>query len=260
MQMTNDSIYTIDLDVFAGPFDLLLDLILKQEVDIYEVPIAKITDDYLKRITKMKELDLDLTSEFLVIAATLLELKSFALLPVDEAEQIAQIRGEMETRETLIDHLIEYMTFQAVATELTGRAEEQSYHFPRVAALEEEFAELAPEFLQGVRLTDLSSLAQELLQIKPKFEVDTSHIDVYHLSVGEKAVDLVKALKRKETRSFRELCQKAETRIEKIVIFLAILELFKRGVIGVSQSKTFGDIKVKLVDAAAIGSNQWSED
>jgi segregation and condensation protein A len=252
--------YEIKLDVFAGPFDLLLDLILKQEVDIYEVPIAKITDDYLKYVTKMKELNLDTTSEFLVIAATLLELKSFALLPVDEARQIAQIRTEMETRESLIDHLIEYMTFQGVAATLTGRAEEQSYHFPRVAAPEEEFAELAPDFLQGVRLTDLSSLAQELLQIKPNFQVDTSHIAIYNLSVGEKAVDIVKTLKRKETRSFRELCRKAETRIEKIVVFLAILELFKRGVIGVSQAKTFGDIQVKLVDADAINSNQWSED
>jgi segregation and condensation protein A len=252
--------YEIKLDVFAGPFDLLLDLILKQEVDIYEVPIAKITDDYLKYVTKMKELNLDLTSEFLVIAATLLELKSYALLPVDEAEQIAQIRGEMETRETLIDHLIEYMTFQGVAANLTGRAEEQSYHYPRVAAPEEEFAGLAPDFLQGVRLTDLTSLAQELLQVKPTFEVDTSHIAIYNLSIGEKAIDLVKALKRKETRSFRELCGKAETRIEKIIVFLAILELFKRGVIGVSQAKTFGDIQVKLVDEAAMTANQWSED
>ncbi len=259
--MSTDTLaYEIKLDVFAGPFDLLLDLILRQEVDIYEVPIAKITDDYLKYVTKMKELNLDVTSEFLVIAATLLELKSFALLPVDEAAQIEQIRGEMETRESLIDHLIEYMTFQAMSAELSSRAEEQSYHFMRVAAPEEDFADLAPDFLQGIRLTDLSIMAQELLQIKPKFEVDTSHIAFYNMSVGEKAADLVQMLKKKKTRSFRDLCRKAESRIEKIVVFLAILELFKRGVIGVSQAKTFGDIQVKLVDEAAINANQWSED
>jgi segregation and condensation protein A len=256
----NQLAYEIHLDVFAGPFDLLLDLILKQEVDIYEVPIAKITDDYLKYVTKMKEMNLDLTSEFLVIAATLLELKSYALLPVDEEEKIAVIRGEMETRESLVDHLIEYMTFQSVGAELTGWAEEQSYHFPRIAAPEEEFADLAPDFLEGVRLTDLSSLAQELLQVKPTFEVDTSHIALYNISVGEKATDLVKVLKRKEKRTFRELCKNCETRIEKIVVFLAILELFKRGVIGVTQAKTFGDIAIKLVDAEAINTNQWSED
>ncbi len=259
--MNTDTLpYEIKLDVFAGPFDLLLDLILKQEVDIYEVPIAKITDDYLKYITKMKELNLDLTSEFLVIAATLLELKSFALLPVDEIARIEHIRGEMETRESLIDHLIEYMTFQAMSTELSGRAEEQSYHFMRIAAPEEEFAGLAPDFLQGIRLTDLSVIAQELLEIKPKFQVDTSHIAIYNMSVGEKALDLVKDLKKKEMCSFKHLCRKAESRIEKIVVFLAILELFKRGVIGVSQAKTFGDIEIKLVDEAAISSNQWSED
>jgi len=256
----NSLAYQIDLDVFAGPFDLLLDLILKQEVDIYEVPIAKITDGYLKYVSKLKELNLDVTSEFLVIAATLLELKSYALLPVDEAETISVIRGEMETRDSLIDHLIEYMTFQGVSTGLAGRAEEQSYHFPRVAAPEDDFADLAPDFLQGVRLTDLTSLAQELLQLKPSFKVDTSYIALYNISVGEKAVDLVKALKRKDTRTFRELCRKAETRIEKIVVFLAILELFKRGVIGVNQAKTFGDIQIKLIDAAALSDNQWSED
>lgn len=256
----NQTAYEIQLDVFAGPFDLLLDLILRQEVDIYEVPIAKITDDYLKYVSKMKEMNLDLTSEFLVIAATLLELKSYALLPVDEEEQISVIRGEMETRDSLVEHLIEYMTFQSVGVNLVSRAEEQSYHFPRIAAPEDEFVDLAPDFLEGVRLTDLSSLAQELLQVKPSFKVDTSHIALYNISVGEKAIDLVKVLKRKENRTFRELCKSAETRIEKIVVFLAILELFKRGVIGVSQAKTFGDISIKLVDADAISANQWSED
>lgn len=255
-----DLVYQIELDVFEGPFDLLLDLILRQEVDIYDVPIAKITDDYLKYISKMTELNLDLTSEFLVIAATLLELKSYALLPVDEVVEIEAIRSEMGTRDSLVERLIEYMTFQGISADLMAKAEDQSYLYPRVAQPEDDFADLAPDFLQGIRLTDLTSLAQELLQVKPSFTVDTSHIALYNVSVGKKAHELFDALQKKDAQSFRGLCAKTDTKIEKIIVFLAILELFKRGVVGVSQARTFGDIKIKLVDKSRINWNQWSEE
>lgn len=255
----NDLAYNIDIEVFEGPFDLLLELILKQEVDIYEVPIAKITDDYLRYVTKFKEMNLDVTSEFLVIAATLLELKSYALLPVDEEEHIEAIKSEMETRESLIEHLIDYMTFQGVTKSMLSMAEEQSYLFPRVAQPEEGLTDLAPDFLEGIRLTDLSSLAQELLQVKPSFTVDTTHMAIYNVSISEKAHEVVGMLKSLKTGSFRELCAGADTKIEKIVIFLAILELFKRGVIGINQARVFGDISVKLVDEEMLNWNQWEE-
>jgi segregation and condensation protein A len=256
----NETAYQIELEVFEGPFDLLLELILKQEVDIYEVSIARITDGYLKYLTKMKELNLDLTSEFLVIAATLLELKSYALLPVDEEEEIAIIRSEMETRESLIEHLIDYMTFQGISADMASKAEDQSYLYPRIAQPEEEFAALAPDFLAGIRLTDLSSLAQELLGVKPTLVVDTSHMALYNVSISEKAHEVVDMLRQKPAGSFKQMCEAAETKIEKIVVFLALLELFKRGVIGVSQARVFGDIRVKLVDEHLINWNQWNED
>lgn len=238
----------------------MLELILKQEVDIYEVSIAAITDGYLKYVSKMKELNLDLTSEFLVIAATLLELKSYALLPVDEAEEIAVIRSEMETRDSLIEHLIDYMTFQALSVDMAGRAQDQSYRYPRIAQPEGDYADLAPDFLAGIRLTDLSSLAQELLGTKPTLMVDTSHIAMYNVSISQKAHEVIELLKAKPTGSFRELCGTAESKIEKIVVFLALLELFKRGVVGVSQARAFGDIRVKLVDDAMINWNKWNEE
>lgn len=256
----DEQTFQIDLDVFAGPFDLLLELILKQEVDIYEVPIAAITDGYLKYVRKLKELNLELTSEFLVIAATLLELKSYALLPVEEEEALAVIAGEMETREDLIEHLIDYMTFQGVTLELLHLAEEQSYLFPRVAQPEGDLAELAPDFLAGVRLDDLTSLAQEMLCVKPMFRIDTSHMPLYQISVAEKARDIVETLKQKTTRSFRSLCEGATTRIEMIVVFLALLELFKRGAVGLSQARVFGDIRVKLMDESKATGNDWSEE
>jgi segregation and condensation protein A len=252
--------YKIKIDVFSGPFDLLLDLILKQEVDVCEVPIATITDDYLRHLSKMEELNLDLTSEFLVIAATLLELKSYALLPIEEDEAIEMIRSEVETRDSLIEHLVDYMTFQSVTQDLAGKAEAQSFLFARVAQPEEDLAELTPDFLAGIRLPDLTSLALELLRPKAMFTVDTSHMAIYNVSITEKAHSIVDKLKKTKTRTFRELCGSAETKIEKIVVFLAMLELFKRGVVGVSQARLFGDIKISLLDEKNLDWNQWADE
>lgn len=237
--------YQIALEVFEGPFDLLLDLILKQKVDIYEIPIARITDDYLKYLTKMEELNLEVTSEFLVIAATLIELKSIALLPVDEEERGLEEAAE-ETRDSLIEHLIDYKTFQTVAQELYRRGEMQSHMFPREVPLDPDFADIAPDFLEGIRLSDLAALAQELLEVKPGFQVDTSHIYAFHVSLAEKTDEIMKAISNKKSATFRELCEGMSTKVEKIIVFLALLELFKRGEIVVTQARMFGDIRVKL--------------
>lgn len=241
-------VYQIELEVFKGPFDLLLELILKQQVDIYEVPIARITDDYLKHLSKLEEFNLELTSEFLVIAATLIELKSLALLPADETEEPLE-GGAEETRQRLIGHLIDYKLFQNAATEFHRRGELKSRTYAREAQLEEAFRDIAPDVLEGVRLADLASLAQELLEIKPGFEVDTSHIYAFKVSLEQTADEVVKSLKTRPVQSFKELCAEADSKIEKIVIFLAILELFKRGEVALAQARTFGEIKVKMVSS-----------
>lgn len=238
--------YKVEIEVFEGPFDLLLDLILKQEVDIYEVPLARITEDYLRYLARMEDLNLEVTSEFLVIAATLLELKSIALIPTDEEGYLEEEKETVDTAEFLADHLIEYKTFKNVSWELTKRAETASLLFSREVALEEPFSDLQPDFLDGIRLTDLTLLAKDLLQPRHTYKVDTSHIIALKISLAEKTEHVLASLKQKGEQSFRELCQAATTRMEIIVTFLVLLELFKKGMIAVSQTKTFGDIKVTL--------------
>ena len=245
---THDESYNIELEVFQGPFDLLLELILRQEVDLFDVPIAAITDNYLKYLQCMKELNLEVTSEFLVLAATLIELKSIALLPVEDEEK-AEGSYEEETRESLIGHLIDYKTFQNAADDLHVRGEMQSKMYPRDVQLPEELSVSAPDVLEGVRLIDLISLAHELMQPKPSFKIDTTHIYEYKVSIEEKIAEVKDRLKDRSRRTFRDLCGSAGSKIEKILIFLAILELFKRGEIAVSQARTFGEINIKLVNS-----------
>ncbi len=237
-------VYKVELEVFEGPFDLLLELILKQEVDIYEVPIAAITNNYLKHLTKMEDLNLEITSEFLVIAATLIELKSLALLPSEETGEVEE--EIFDTREQLITHLIEYKTMQNVSEILHNRGFEQSKMYHREAQLDKEFSDLTSEVLEGVRLSDLALFALEILEEKPSFDIDTSHIYAFRVSLAEKTDELLNIMKSKKTQMFKELCQDAKTKIDKIIIFLALLELMKRGDIIAVQAGTFGGIKVKL--------------
>lgn len=246
--------YRVELEVFEGPFDLLLDLILRQEVDIYDVPIAKITEGYLKYLAKMEDLNLEITSEFLVMAATLIELKSAALLPVEEEEfvEATGIISEEQTRQSLIDHLIEYKLFKNVSSSLAARLEDELKLYPREAELEGHFAELKPDFLDGIRLDDLLILAQDLLAAKPSFKVDINHIAALKMSVAEEVEEMLASLGKKKKQSFKELCQRAKNKFEIIVTFLALLELYKQGRVAVSQAATFGQINVKLVDGGAV--------
>lgn len=245
--------YKVEIEIFEGPFDLLLDLILRQEVDIYDVPIAKITEGYLKYLARMEELNLEITSEFLVMAATLIELKSAALLPVEEEEFVeAGVIPEEQTRQSLIDHLIEYKLFKNVSSSLATRLEEEVKFYPREAELEEHFAELKPDFLDGIRLDDLLVLAQDLLAPKSSFKVDTNHIAALKMSVAEKVEEILSDLGKKKRQSFKELCQRAKNRFDIIVTFLALLELYKQGSVAISQAVTFGQINVKLLDGGAV--------
>lgn len=242
------TVYQVELEVFEGPFDLLLDLILKQEVDIYEVPIAQITDGYLKYLAKMEDLNLELTSEFVVMAATLIELKSAALLPSDEEEFIETgVSIEEETRESLIEHLIEYKQIKNVSSYLGERLEAEADHYARDGELEEEFADLKPDFLNGVRLDDLAFLAGALLGEKHGFKIDTRHIAALKMSVAERAARILEQLKTKKRLTFKELSAGAVGRFDVIVVFLALLELYKAGCVAVSQTQTFGSINVRFV-------------
>lgn len=235
----------VSTPVYDGPFDLLLQLILKEQVDLYEVSLARIVDAYLHEIEKMQALDLDVTTEFLLIAATLVELKTRRLLPntgdVDLDEEFAL----WEERDLLLARLIECKTFKDVARVFSGLADEADLSFPRTVGPDERFAGLMPDLLEGTSVRRLQSAAIRALTPKPEPIVDLFHVNPIKITVADAVAELVDELPRVGRISFRRLTADLADRIEVIVRFLAVLELFKQGYVELDQPERFGDIAVR---------------
>ncbi|MDQ3941015.1 MAG: segregation/condensation protein A [Actinomycetota bacterium] len=239
--------YEVKLGVFEGPLDLLLHLITKQRVDIYEVSLATITDEYLGAVEAMGELDLETTTGFLVIAATLLELKSARLLPApggDESD--ARL---LEERDLLLARLVECATYRDagawIAAELAAGAD---WH-GRAVGLEPRYLDVAPDLLAQVRLADLAAAAGRLLVPKPQAVLDMSHVAPIRVSVRDAIVEVAGLLQRNGDATFGELCRGRDDRIEVVVRFLALLELYKAGAVELEQFDRFGDIRAAWTGA-----------
>ncbi|NPV59850.1 MAG: segregation/condensation protein A [Actinobacteria bacterium] len=232
--------YQVKLPVFEGPFDLLLHLIGRKEIDIYEVSIAEITDEYLAYIETMRDLDLEVATEFLLIAATLLKLKSDSLLPAPEKE--VEELGPQELREELLWRLVEYQKFRNAATELAARMEREERYYYRQVDLEEPFRDLVPDALRGLTLEMLVEKARELVETED--EVEVGYIAPIRVNVEDFIDRVRKALGGEGRTSFRELTRECALRIEVIAFFIALLELFKREEIDLRQATRFGDIEV----------------
>lgn len=236
--------HAVKLDVFDGPLDLLLQLVSKDRVDVAEVSISTITDEYLRAVSAMGEIDIDSASSFLLLAATLLELKTLRLLPgrgVDD-DGLAAL---LEERDHLIHRLIEYSTFKGAAGAIARRLSENEGHFPRVADIPEELRVVLGDFLAGVGPEDLTKAMLRLATARRAPVVDTSHIAPIRINVAEILDRLVKMVGERKTVSFRELCADARSKLELVVNFLGILELMKRGSVDISQQTPFGDIVLR---------------
>ncbi len=234
--------YQVKLPVFEGPFELLLHLIGRREIDIYEISIAEITDDYLAYVEGMRELDLEVATEFLLIAATLLKLKSDALLPAPEKE--VEDLGPLELREELLWRLVEYQKFRNAAAELEARLEREDRYYFRQVDLEEPFRNLVPDVLRGLTLEALVAKARELVEAEAETEVDVGYIAPIRVKVEDFIERVRSALRVSGRTSFRELTSDCVLRIEVIAFFVALLELFKREEIDLRQAVRFGDIEV----------------
>lgn len=232
--------YQVKLPVFEGPFDLLLHLVGRKEIGIYEVSIAEITDEYLAYIETMRDLDLEVATEFLLIAATLLKLKSDSLLPVQEKE--VEELGPQELREELLWRLVEYQKFRNAAAELAARMEREERYYYRQVDLEEPFRDLVPDALRGLTLEMLVAKARELVETED--EVEVGYIAPIRVNVEDFIGRVRKALEGGGRTSFRELTRECALRIEVIAFFIALLELFKREEIDLRQATRFGDIEV----------------
>jgi segregation and condensation protein A len=256
---------------YEGPFDLLLQLILADEVDIYEVSLARIVDAYLAEIERMQcersesgseradrcGLDLDLATEFLLIAATLVELKARRLLPGPAPVDLDDEFALWEERDLLLARLLECKTFKDVSRLFGALADEAGRSFPRTVGADERFVGLAPDPLAGLTPLRMRDAAIRALTPKPTPRIDLFHVAPIRVSVADAVAELVDELPRVGRITFARLTSALVERLDVIVRFLAVLELFKQGMVEVDQTDRFGDIRIEWTgprdpDAAAI--------
>jgi segregation and condensation protein A len=232
--------YEVRLDIFQGPIDLLLQLITRQRLDIYDVSLADITEEYLAAISNLDGIDLETTTGFLVVAATLLELKSARLLPSGHlGEGDAAL---LEERDLLLARLVECATYREAGVWIAaGLRRGEDFH-GRAVTLEPRFLEIAPDLLANTKLDRIARAAAALLAPRPVVELDVSHVAPATASVADAIIEVAARLRQGSKVSFEELCGRARPRIEVVVRFLALLELFKAGAIELEQSSRFGDI------------------
>lgn len=230
--------YKVKLEVFEGPLDLLLHLIKKDEIDICDIPIAKITGQYLEYLEFMKLLDLNIAGEFLVMAATLMQIKSKMLLPQDEKEEEIE---EEDPRAELVKKLLEYKKFKEAATELYRKGLKHGDHFGRSVS-DIDFDREKEEYFEA-SLFDLITAFNKVMKEVPKQLFHEVIKDEF--TVEEKIHDIFHLLVKKPVLSFKALFKEARSKMEIITTFLALLELIRLKEVVVKQSKTFGDIKIE---------------
>jgi segregation and condensation protein A len=257
--------YEVSTPVYEGPFDLLLSLILKQEVDLWEISLSRIVDEYLAELDRMDSLDLELTTEFLLIAATLVDLKARRLLPSLEDAELDEELLRFEERDLLLARLLECKTFKDAARAIDALARRADRSLPRRAGPEEPFASLSPDPLARVAPSRLLAVVMRALSAKPVSTVEVEHIAPIRASVRDAVQTVLAALPQRDPVTFRQLVADAPTRLETIVRFLAVLELYKQGVIDLEQFATFGELKVRrlregemALDAASVA--EWDDE
>ena len=239
----------VKLEAFEGPLDLLLHLIDKNKVNIYDIPIVEITAQYMEYIQEMKKADLNVMSEFLVMAATLLDIKSRMLLPKEVNEE-----GEEEDpRKELVEQLLQYKLYKYMSYELRDMQQEAAFHMYKVPTIPEEVKSYRPkadpmELLDGVTLSKLHSLFKSMMKrqndrldpIRSTFGT----LEKEEVDMDEKWIYVESYIKRKQKVSFRELLGMQHTKMQTVITFLVILELMKMGKIAIEQAGLFEDIEI----------------
>lgn len=243
--------YEVQTQVFEGPFDLLLHLILSEQVDLYEVSLATIVDAYLVELDRMDDLDLEVATEFLLIAATLIELKTRRLLPGDPDVEVDDELGLWEERDLLLARLVECKMFKDASKILATLADRAGRSFPRTTGLDERYADLAPDLLAGVTPSDLAAAFTRAITPKPEPRVMFDHVAVSRVSVTEAVAELCDELPRVGRITFATLTGQLVERLEVVVRFLAVLELFKQGLIDLDQPTTFGELTISWLGPEA---------
>lgn len=253
--------YNVKTQAYSGPFDLLLQLVSRQKLDIGSISIAEVADQYMREVQSMGELDLDVASDFVLVASTLLDMKAAALVPnepqrprkeeeeEDDEDDLANLSPD-EAREVLIARLIAYKQFRNAAAALGSRMEAESLMEPRTAGPDPEFMGLMPDYLEGITLRSLAVICADLDSRRQGFLLEAEHIAPKRLPIALTVASVDRVTRAHPLVSFADLLD-GDLRPETIVAtFLAILELEKRGSVVLTQEHTFGEIDVARVEGA----------
>ncbi|MFI5524566.1 segregation/condensation protein A [Streptomyces platensis] len=244
-----DGRFTLHLDNFEGPFDLLLQLISKHKLDVTEVALSKVTDEFMAHIRAMgPDWDLDQTTEFLVVAATLLDLKAARLLPAAEVEDEADL-ALLEARDLLFARLLQYRAYKRIADIFSGRLAEGARCHPRTVGLEPQLAELLPEVVISTGAEGFAKLAVKAMQPKARPQVYVDHIHAPLVSVREQAEVVMARLREAGESNFQELCADAPDTLTVVARFLALLELYRERVVVLDQEEALGALTVRWTGA-----------
>jgi segregation and condensation protein A len=241
--------FEVRLDNFEGPFDLLLSLISKHKLDITEVSLSRVTDEFIAHVKKLGSIwELEETTSFLLVAATLLDLKAARLLPQGDVEDEEDL-ALLEARDLLFARLLQYRAFKQVAAVLEDRLAAESLRHPRAVGLEERFATLLPEVLIGIGIGRFAELAAGAMKPRPVVELSLGHIHAAKVSVREQASLLVERLRRSGTMTFRALCGDSPDTLTTVARFLSLLELFREGAVAFDQMSPLGELSVRWTGA-----------
>lgn len=237
-------VFSVRLENFEGPFDLLLNLISRRQLDVTEVALSQVTDEFISYLAGMDEWDLGKATEFLVVAATLLDLKAARLLPAAEVEDEEDL-ALLEARDLLFARLLQYRAYKLAAAHLRELDRVQARRHGRAVELEERFANLLPEVLLGVSPSQLAALAAQAMVPKPVPVVLTDHVHAPQVSVREHLVIVRERLRRQGATTFRALVADCTITLEVVARFLALLELYRDGAVAFDQAAALAELRVR---------------
>ena len=254
--------YRVSTQVYSGPFDLLLQLVTRQKVDIGAISISEVAEQYLAEVERIEALDLDVASDFLLVAATLLDIKAASLVPQEapsntdeddeddeDLEELSALDGDA-LREVLIQRLIAYKQFKGAAAALGARMQAESRMHPRVAGPDPAFLGLMPDYLAGITLRGLAVICADLDGKRQTFLLEAEHVAPHRVPLDLTVASVDRFTMAHQTCTFRELLDGDATTEQLVVTFLAMLELAKRGSLTLSQDEICGTIQINRVEGA----------
>lgn len=245
--------YRVSVAGFEGPFDLLLQLVMRQKIDIGTVSVSAVADQYLSEVAGMGDVDLEVASDFVLVAATLLDLKAASLVAddgldaareEDDGDEYEDLTAD-EMRDVLVSRLMAYRTYKMAGAALESRMLEESKMHPRTIGPDERFRDAAPDYLKNVTLDQLAKTCARFLGRRELVLLQSEHIAAKRMPLEERVVQVDERVRARQRMTFSELVEDNPSTENTVVSTLALLELAKRDIVGLEQPELFGEITIE---------------